>query len=169
MSSGPGEIDFIGNRGPGSSGGFNFYDLPNSAGATPDWLMKLNRDGLWVNSHFVDPSDINLKKNIVPVSDIISKLKTLRVVNYKWKNSKWDQGNQLGVIAQEIEAVFAELVKETDNPDCTVYSGVCDQPKIKGVDYPKLAAVALQGVKELSDKVESLEKRLEALEKNPNK
>lgn len=160
---GSGETDFIGNRGLGIVGGFNFYDLSNAGTLTN--LMKLDGNGnLWVKGSVTEYSDIALKRDIVPISETIGKLKSLRVVNYQWKDSKRDQGRQLGVIAQEVEAVFPELVKETKNPDCTTFSDVCEQPTIKGVDYSKLAAVAIQGVKELSDKVDGLEKRLEKLE-----
>lgn len=76
-------------------------------------------------------------------------------------NPDQDQGRQLGVIAEEVETVFPEIVKETDNPLCAPdTSKACDFPKVKAVDYPKLAAVAIQGLKELSERFEQLESRL---------
>ena len=57
---------------------------------------------------------------------------------------------------------------EVNHPSCTD-AATCAHPKEKAVDYSKLAVIALQGVKELSEKVESLEKRLVVLEKLLNR
>lgn len=53
------------------------------------------------------------------------------------------KGHDLGVVAQEIEKVFPELVATRD----TGY---------KAVKYEKLVAVLIQAVKELNEKVEKL-------------
>ncbi len=50
----------------------------------------------------------------------------------------------IGVIAQEIEEVLPEIVETRDNG-------------YKAVDYPKLTALLIEAVKELSDKVKKLE------------
>lgn len=109
-------------------------------------------------------SDVTIKKDIVTITDTINKIKTLRGVYYKLKDEKQEQDRQVGVIAQELETSFPELVIISDNPLCMNQTTDCERPKIKTVDYPKLSAVALQGVKELSDKVDDLEKRLAKLE-----
>jgi Chaperone of endosialidase len=62
---------------------------------------------------------------------------------FTWKNST-DSGLQVGVIAQEVEAVLPELVR-------TGSDGV------KSVDYPKLTAVLIEDNKSLSHKVKNLE------------
>ena len=53
-------------------------------------------------------------------------------------------GHDVGVIAQEVEKVLPELVTTRDNG-------------YKAVKYDKLTAVLIQAVKELSDRVKTLE------------
>ena len=58
----------------------------------------------------------------------------------------------LGVIAQNVEKVLPELVREKESP-------YHDDQTIKTVDYEKLTAVLIEAVKELQQKVEKLEKK----------
>lgn len=55
-------------------------------------------------------SDVRLKKNISPVSASLKKLLLVNPVNYFWKDSTISNRLQTGVIAQEIEKIFPELV-----------------------------------------------------------
>jgi hypothetical protein len=59
-----------------------------------------------------NPSDERLKDNIVDISWGLSEIMKLRPVEYTWKNDKINQGKQYGFIAQEVELVIPELVKE---------------------------------------------------------
>ena len=52
-----------------------------------------------------------------------------------------------GVIAQEVEAIFPELVDNRENG-------------YKAVKYDKLVAVLIESVKELNAKIDSLEKKI---------
>ena len=57
-----------------------------------------------------------------------------------------NKGSDIGVIAQEVEALFPEIVATRDNG-------------YKAVKYEKLTAVLIQAVKELSAKVKELENK----------
>ena len=81
-------------------------------------------------------SDINLKKNIVTIDGALDKLDGIRGVYHDWINTKQSEDRQIGVIAQEVQAVYPELVHENENGYLTV-------------NYPKLTAVLLQSIKEL--------------------
>ncbi|PIV31845.1 hypothetical protein COS33_00980 [Candidatus Wolfebacteria bacterium CG02_land_8_20_14_3_00_37_12] len=61
------------------------------------------------------------------------------------------QGKHIGVIAQEIEEQFPELV-------------VTGSDGFKSVAYDELSAIAIQAIKELKAENETLKKRIEALE-----
>ncbi len=91
-------------------------------------------------------SDARLKDNVTTLNGALDKVKQIRGVEFDW-NSNQDvhEGHDIGVIAQEVEAVYPELVHDRDNG-------------YKAVDYVKLTAVLIQAVKELSTKVEQLEK-----------
>ena len=95
-------------------------------------------------------SDGRLKENIVPLTGALDKVKELRGVSFDWKelNEKEKttihshEGHDIGVIAQEIQAQYPELVTERENG-------------YLAVDYVKLTAVLLQAIKELDAKVEA--------------
>jgi len=93
-------------------------------------------------------SDARFKDNIQTLSNVLEKLDKIRGVEFDW-NGDQDvyEGHDIGVIAQEIEAAFPELVKDRKDG-------------YKGVRYEKLTAVLLQAVKELKEKVETLEKKI---------
>ena len=113
-------------------------------GSTSKISFRLNgsEKGSFSSSGFAQTSDLRLKENITPLTDVLGKLDALDGVNFTWKSGK-DKKKQLGVIAQDVEKSFPELV-DTDS-----VTGM------KSVNYSGLAAVAIQGVKELDAKVEA--------------
>lgn len=96
-------------------------------------------------------SDERLKKEIQPLGgSTLNKIETLGGYSYFWKKEEFPEKNfstdqQIGLIAQELEAQFPALVKTGDDG-------------FKSVNYNGFTAVLLQAVKELNQKVETLEK-----------
>ena len=92
-------------------------------------------------------SDARLKSSVFPICNAVEKVKVLGGYSYYW-NDKQDTytGKDIGVIAQEVEAVFPEAVSTRDNG-------------YKAVQYHKLVAVLIEAVKELSDRIETLENK----------
>ena len=72
----------------------------------------------------------------------------LRGVDYDWKRE--DMGHDVGVLAQEVEAVIPELVKEVD--------GLNGRDGFKAVDYNKLVPVLIESIKELKSEIDELKK-----------
>jgi len=93
-------------------------------------------------------SDSQFKDNVETLEGALDKVKAIRGVRFDW-NDKQDvyTGHDIGVIAQEVEEVLPELVHHREHNDS------------KAVDYVKLTAVLIEAVKELSAKVEELEKK----------
>jgi hypothetical protein len=89
-------------------------------------------------------SDMNLKENITDMKYGLDDVMKLRGVEYDWKRE--DMGHDVGVLAQEVEAVIPELVKE--------YDGL--RGKFKAVDYNKLVPILIESIKELKTEVDSL-------------
>jgi hypothetical protein len=91
-------------------------------------------------------SDERLKDNIKPIENALQKVNAIRGVTFEWneKSHKTTGKKDIGVVAQEIEAVLPELVETRTNG-------------YKAVDYQKLTAVLIESVKELTAKVEALE------------
>lgn len=93
-------------------------------------------------------SDKRLKDNITPIDNALDKVNKLGGYEFDWNNKQDSyQGHDIGVVAQEVEATFPELVITRDNG-------------FKAVKYEKLVAVLIQATKELSAKVKELENKL---------
>jgi len=102
-------------------------------------------------------SDANLKKDVKTLEQSIQKLQQLRGVSFTWKKNSEELAKgdvetpSIGVIAQELEQVFPELV------------GTNEQGR-KFVDYDGLAPILIEAVKEQQSTIEELEVRLQKLE-----
>lgn len=55
-------------------------------------------------------SDERLKKDIVTLSGSLDKIARVRGVTYFWKNANLSPRKQVGVVAQEVEKEFPDLV-----------------------------------------------------------
>lgn len=88
---------------------------------------------------FVYTSDLNLKKNIKTLSsDTLNKILQLRGVSFNWKK---DNEAGVGLIAQEVEKVFPELVSNSNG--------------VKGVQYGNLVAPLIEAVKAQQQAIEA--------------
>ena len=95
---------------------------------------------------FMAASDARLKSNIVSLEGALGKIDGIRGVYHNWVDPSQPQERQIGLIAQELQAVYPELVMEGGNGYLSV-------------NYPKLTAVLLQSVKELKARVLALMKQ----------
>ena len=96
---------------------------------------------------FYSASDINLKENIEKIDDPLAKVLSISGNTFTWKEDAKYEGDDTGVIAQEIEALgLPGIVKQQEDGH-------------KSVQYHKLIPVLIEAVKELSDKVEKLEQQ----------
>ncbi len=97
-------------------------------------------------------SDARMKENVRPVANALSRLLQVRGVEFTWKQGVPVAGQRsLGVIAQEVEKVFPELVGEGD--------------KGKTVAYAQLVAPVIEAMRELADQVKDLKEQNSALQK----
>jgi hypothetical protein len=105
------------------------------------------------NNNVTAFSDRRLKSDIQTLENGLEKVEQLRGVTYT-RDDNVDGGQQLGVIAQEVEEVFPQVVLTAD-----------DERGTKSVDYGRLTGALIEAVKELSAKVKELEGKLDALTK----
>ena len=108
-------------------------------------------------------SDIRLKKNVQTARGYLEDLNKLRVVKYQWKGEDPDcQQVELGLIAQEVEEVFPNLIQEHE------VEGVGDIKNIKQSVLPFMMLKAIQELKAINDTqaetINALTARIVALE-----
>jgi hypothetical protein len=100
-------------------------------------------------------SDIRFKENIVPIQDALDKIFKISGNTYNWKEENkiehGYEGNDVGVIAQEIEAVLPQLVQTRENG-------------FKAVKYDKLVALLIEGIKEQQQQIGKLRMDLDNYE-----
>ena len=90
-----------------------------------------------------DVSDRRLKQNIQPLESELDKVSQVQAVRFEMKDRPGVV--ELGVIAQDIEKIYPELVKTAD-----------DDMQTKSVNYVGLIAPMLQAMRELKAEVETL-------------
>jgi len=91
-------------------------------------------------------SDQRLKDNIVAIENPLAKVLSISGNTYNWNEKSGKEGNDVGVIAQEVLEVLPEAVTTRDNG-------------YLAVDYQKLVPLLVEAIKELSDKVKQLESK----------
>ncbi len=154
--------------GPGNSG-FGFVDFKTGAGdnnvrigqkisgtTVYPYTVSISASGSNIGHLEVEgdvtayaSSDERLKDNIKVISDPISKIKKLRGVEFDWNGEaiKYGHlhGHDIGVIAQDVNAVFPEIVSSREDG-------------IMAVRYDKLHALLIEAVKEQQNQIEELKK-----------
>ncbi|MCD6566283.1 MAG: tail fiber domain-containing protein [Bacteroidales bacterium] len=123
-------------------------DLPLIGGDFAGDEVTINGN-LTVTGIFSNPSDIKFKSNIEPLSHVLNKLQLINGVYFDWRKDEYpdmvfSQGRQIGVIAQDLEKVYPELVSTNTKG-------------YKSVDYMKLTAILIEAVKEQQQVINELE------------
>jgi len=87
-------------------------------------------------------SDKRLKNNITPITTPLEKLTRISGINFEWNESLQDihKGSDVGVVAQEIEAILPEAVTTRANG-------------YKAVNYEKIIPLLIEAIKELQEKL----------------
>ena len=118
---------------------------PTFAGLTINGAITATGD---ITAYYT--SDERLKENIQPIQNALSKVETISGNEYDWKEGFEEihtkKGNDIGVIAQEIQKILPQAVIERDNG-------------YLGVNYEKIIPLLIEAIKELSVKVDRLENK----------
>jgi hypothetical protein len=114
--------------------------------------FTLDVHGTVCAQQFCNPSDLRLKSDVTPLSDVLGRLAGIRAVRYRPAGALDAGQRQIGVLAQEVQEAFPELVLESE-PDGW-----------KAVDYAGLSGVLLGAVRELLAASTALAGRLAELE-----
>ena len=124
--------------------------------ASPSYNLDVNGNARVTGSLYLT-SDINKKENISPLTGSLDHVSKLQGVSYTWKpefqtDDEDSKKKQYGLIAQEVETVYPEIISEDDEG-------------YKAVNYSALIGPMIEAIKELKAENEALSKRVEELEK----
>ena len=128
--------------------------------------IKLGGSGPVLSNGTAISSDERLKKNITDIADgQLAKINALKVRTFEWKNTDtMYAGTQEGFIAQEVESVIPEAVKEeTMAPDPHDTSRDFEGD-VKLLKHEVINARLIKAVQELSSELEAAKARIAALE-----
>ena len=123
------------------------------------WYFSRLSCDLTFSSKFFKPSsgqytisDERQKENVSTLTGALDKVKQLRGVNFTWKDNSRGTDTQIGLIAQEVEQVYPELVGDGDLPNDEFGNA-----PMKSVNYAHLTSVLIEAIKELEARVKELE------------
>ena len=138
-------------------------------GGTQRFLV--NNNGTIYSGATLLHSDENKKKNVESISDCLEKVTQLRPVSFNWKDESQDDGLHFGLIAQEVQPIIPEVVKDWVIPAVEASEPILDsegaeiQPSIEEEEeksnglmltYSELIPYLIGAVKELKAEVETL-------------
>lgn len=150
--------------------------IENSSATATNFAIKDNGDLVWLDNTLsslstgtadndklvtkgyvddADASDNRLKTNIKTILNPLGIIKKLRGVHFNWRKNK---AKSIGFIAQEFEQVLPELVHENSKG-------------LKRIDYRKVAALLVEGMKEQQQQIDELKEMINNLKsiKNENR
>jgi hypothetical protein len=137
-----------------SSNNYRFFEGVDSSGGARIAIYT-NGDVKNTNNSYGSLSDIKLKENIIDTTPKLDKLMQVRIVNY---NLKGDELKQIGVIAQELEQVFPNLVEECVDTKKDEETGEIIQleTSTKAVKYSVFVPMLIKAIQEQQAQIEEL-------------
>jgi hypothetical protein len=125
---------------------FHFYS--EAAGQT---VGGIDTSGNLIMGGSVDSySDITLKENIEVISNALQKIQAIRGVTFTRNDQEDKTKRHTGIIAQEVEQVLPEVVRE-------------DASGIKSVAYGNMVGLLIEAIKEQQIQIEELKKEMLAI------
>jgi hypothetical protein len=109
-------------------------------------------------------SDERVKTDIEKIDSALDKVLQMRGVEYIWTRGKRKGKKDLGVIAQEVEKVLPEVIREKRMP---LWEDKDDEVKelgkFKTVDYEKIVAVLIEAIKEQQEQIDGLQNQIKGI------
>jgi hypothetical protein len=140
--------------GPRSTSIFNqtgsFYNTQYNIGITGSLVVTGDVDA----DNFNSTSDKKLKTDLIRIEGALDKIEKLNGYTFSWlEEYSEDRTRQIGMIADEVYEVQPELISKR-----TMLLGGKEE-EIKLLDYAKVNALLVEGIKELTKRVTKLENK----------
>ena len=124
----------------------NVFRIGGWSAATNRFVMDMSGN-LTMAGNITAYSDSRLKENVEVIGNALSKVQAMRGVTFTRNDVDDKEERHAGVIAQEVEVVFPEVVSENNEG-------------IKNVAYGNMVGLLIEAVKELKEEVEDLKRQL---------
>ena len=157
---------------PGADTTGNRYAVYGEAGASNYYYAAyFNGEGVLTGGMW-GTSDRKLKKDLQPLSNGLDRIMELKPTKYEFAQSKYPsinlpKGQNYGLIAQDLEEVIPELVKDIKHPAKYNDKGDIEYEAMeyKGVNYTGLISFTIAAIQEQQEMIEEKEARIVVLEK----
>lgn len=113
-------------------------------------------------------SDRKLKKNIQPLSGTLDKIMLLKPSSYQYRTGEFGsmtlaKGNHFGVIAQDLQEVFPDLVSTQTFTQKDKSGTLTEQMDYLAVNYNELIPILIKGMQEQQALIRALQSEVETL------
>jgi putative lipoic acid-binding regulatory protein len=110
--------------------------------------LSTSSTGVTVTGDLNSTSDIRYKKNIETIDNALEKVQSLRGVTFDWDHEDFNSDSRAtGVIAQDVEKVLPEAVRENEDG-------------FKNVAYGNMVGLLIEAIKEQQEQIDALKKQL---------
>ncbi len=135
---------------PGTGGAVRMVIGDNGAvgigTTTPSTRLEVNGTG--TATAWNETSDAASKTNVRGLGKCLGKVLALTGVRFNWKDPALGQRGKIGLVAQDVEKVFPQLVSGSDGKKCLNYSG--------------LIAPLIEAIREQQEQIEALKAAITA-------
>ena len=130
-----------------------FFEGDSAWQESKQWLFNHYSGDFISPGNVIAYSDVKLKKDLEVIPNALEKIQALNGYTYTRKDTG---AEQTGVVAQEVQKVLPQAV--------TVNTDEKGEETL-GVAYGNMVGLLIEGIKEQQNKIESLEERIERLER----
>ncbi len=137
---------------------------------SPDCAAFFDGDICGTGDDLYNLSDVKFKQDIQPLTQATELLSKIEPKTYRYRKEDYPQialphGLQYGMIAQEVEEVIPEFVKDKIYPSRIDKEGhvKSEMVEFKALNYGEFIPILIQGFKEQQAEIERLNESLEAM------
>jgi hypothetical protein len=144
----------------GSSMSISASFLPSTDNLFDLGSASFRWDNVWATNGMILTSDVRDKKEISGLENGLEAIMQLKPVRYKWNNGL-NHNPQIGLIAQDVQAVIPEAVRSTNmvkDEDGTVTEVNTER---LGLNYSTLTPVLIKAVQEQQDLINQQQQMLD--------
>ena len=154
----------------GTSTGTKYGVYGSTSGSGTRYAVYASGDLAYTGS-LVSVSDRKFKENVSDLNNVLPDLMKIDIRTFtfketsEFKNMGFPKGTQFGVIAQELEKVFPELVVNGTHPGTLENDDKEESSEItyKGVNYMELVPIAIKAIQEQQEIIDNQSKEMEQI------